>query len=198
MPQTWGQDSQGGFLTTPELSRKIREAAQPMCRFRQFVRPEEDFGRNMGDELDFTKVSDVATPGRKVSELETVPTSQITVFKDKVTADEYSLAIDYTWKLEILAKLDINSPVISALKNDMAKVLDKAASLEFRDTDLVYVPYGTNSNKQYVLYTNATVTPITQVSTRGMSIWDVKNLIDLMKSTYKMPKFDGTNYMSSV
>lgn len=192
MGQTWGTDSQGGFLTTPELSRKIREAAQPMCRFRQFVRPEEDFGRNMGDRLEFTKTSDIAVQGRKISELETVPTSNITIFKDAVTADEYSNSVEYTWKLEILAKLDINSPVISALKNDMAKVLDKAASIEFKATDLVYCPQGTETNKSYTLST----TGATNVATRNMSIWDVKNLIDLMKSTYKMPKFDGNNFMS--
>lgn len=192
MPQQWGVDSQGGYYTTPELSRKIREAAQPMCRFRQFVRPEDDFGRNMGDKLEFTKNSDIATQGRIVSELETVPTSTITIYKDEVVAAEYTNSIEYTWKLEVLAKLDINHPIISALKNDMVKTLDKAAANAFKATDLVYCPQGTELNKTYTLSTTGS----TNVATRNMAIWDVKNIVDLMKSTYKMPKFDGQNYMS--
>lgn len=190
--QVWVTNSLGGHLTAPELSRKVRVAAQPLMRFRQFVRPEEEFGANRGDVLQFDKVSNVAQEGRIISELEVVPETNITIYKDQITVHEFTNSIPYTWKLELLAKLDINSMLVEALKNDMAKVLDKYCAAEFKNTDLKYTPTGSEMDRDYNLATNGT--PVT--AERPMSLWDLKNVVDLAKSTYRMPFFDGNNYMT--
>lgn len=188
--QSWVQGPRGGYLTSVELSRQVRVAAQNMQRFRQFVRPEAEFGRNMGDTLQFNKVSNLEGSGRVIGETETVPTTQLTIYKDTVTAKEYTLGVDFTWTLEILAKLDIREIVINALKDDMAKTLDKAAADQFKATDLVYTPTGTDLNKTSTLGT--TGTPVT--ATRNIAAWDIKNIVDEMRSTYRMPYYDGRDY----
>jgi HK97 family phage major capsid protein len=189
--QVWVTGSLGGYLTSVELSRQVRVAAQPLMRFRQFCRPEEAFGRNLGDTLQFDKVSNVAQQGRVISELETVPETNFTIYKDTVVAKEFSNSVPYTWTLEILAKLDIKELIINALKDDMAKTLDKAVAMEFKNTDLLYAMTGTETNRTYTLSTNGTA----NTCTRNVTCWDVKNIIDQMRSTYKMPYFDGRDYM---
>lgn len=191
--QLWSVSARGGTLTQTQLSKKLRHAAQPLMVFRQFTMVETDFGKNEGDTLQFKKVGNVATRGRVISETEKVPETFITFTSDQVQAFEYSNSITYTWTVELLAVLDIRSAIVEALKNDMAIVLDIAASLEFKKTDLKYIPTGTETNKSYTLDTNGTPSI---AATRKASVWDHKNIVDLMKATYRMPKYDGKNYHS--
>jgi N4-gp56 family major capsid protein len=191
MAQVWVTAALGGHLTSPELSRNFRIAAQPLMRARQFVRPEQEFGQNRGDTLQFAKAGNVDTAGRVVGESETVPVAKITFYKSSITVDEFTNSIEYTWKLKLLAKLDVNSILIIALKNDMAKTLDKFIMSKFTGQDLKYSPTGTELNKSYVLNTNGTK----GTATRNISVWDLKNIIDKMKDTYYIPLWDGANYM---
>ena len=190
--QSWTVSARGGTLTSVNLSRKVRQAAQPKQIFRQFVRPEEDFGKNDGDQLTYKKVGNVAAEGRVVSEFEKVPETSISFTSDTITAYEYSNSVPYTWRVETLAKLDIRSLVIEALKNDMSKVLDKAVYQEFVRTDLKYTPTGTETAKTNTLGTTGTAV----AATRQMSVWDHKNIIDKMKATYFMPQYDSRGYMA--
>lgn len=189
--QVWVTSSLGGFLTAPELSRNLRYQAQPLMVARQFIRPEVDFGQNSGDTLLFEKVSNVAVQGRVVAETERTPETNITIFQDQMVAQEYTNSIPYTWTLEILAKLDINSMLIESLKNDMAKTLDKAAGSQFQAASFVYTPTGTETNRQSVFNTNGTATG----ATRNMAAYDMKNIVDKMQGTYFIPLYDGKNYI---
>lgn len=190
--QVWITPSLGGFMTAPELSRNMRYQAQPLMVARQFVRPEVDFGQNNGDLLLFEKVSNVATQGRVIAETEAVPETNITLFQDQMVAQELTNSIPYTWTLEILAKLDVNSMIIESLKNDMAKVLDRYCGQQFQQTDLTYIPVGTETNRQFVFNTNGTTT----AATRNVGAYDVKNIRDKMIGTYFIPNYDGKNYVS--
>ena len=42
--QVWQTNSLGGYMWSPNLSRKLRTALQPMVRFRQFCDAREAFG----------------------------------------------------------------------------------------------------------------------------------------------------------
>jgi hypothetical protein len=46
--QRWAVSADGGYLANPQLSKELRVAAQPLMRFRQFVRPEPGFGKKKG------------------------------------------------------------------------------------------------------------------------------------------------------
>ena len=190
--QQWAVGARGGFLTNIKLSKKLREVAQPMMRFRGLVRPEMEFGKNVGDTLQFDKVCNVATEGRVISETETVPETNFTISKDTIVAKEYSNSVPFTWQVELFADLDIRSTIINALKNDMAKVLDKAAGQQFVATDLKYAPTGTETAKTSTITTNGTKS----AATRNISVWDLKNIADEMRSTYKMPFYTTNDFMS--
>lgn len=192
MALVWQTDSLGGYLTSPELSRQMRLKAQPRMRFRPLSTPEQAFGMHMGDILQYTKVGD-ADDGRVVAEDETVPTSNLTFSRDQVQAQEYTLGIDFSWRLDILARLDVYNNVVKALTNSMARTLDKAAAAQFRDADLVYTPTGTPSNPAYTLGTAGVALAS---ATRRFTTWDHMNIIDLMGGTYLMPAYDdGGNYL---
>lgn len=191
MALVWQTDSLGGYLTSPELSRQMRIKAQPLMRFRPLSTPADNtLGMHRGDVLQFTKVGN-ADDGRVVSEDETVPTSNLTFTKDSVTALEYTLGIDYSWRLDILAKLDVYNNIIKALTNSMARTLDKAAAAQFRSADLVYTPTGTVASPSYSLGTAGVALA---AATRTFSVWDHMNIIDLMSGTYLIPYYDDVGY----
>lgn len=188
----WMTDSLGGYLTSPELSNQMRLRAQPKQRFRNLATPETSFGMHRGDVLQFTKVGN-ADNGRVVAETEKVPTSNLTFTKSSVTALEYTLGIDYSWRLDILAKLDVYNNIIIALTNSMARTLDIAAAAQYRAADLVYTPTGSSTLPSYTLGTAGVALA---AGTRAFSVWDHRNIIDLMTGTYNMPFFDDNGFVT--
>jgi hypothetical protein len=194
MALVWQTDSRGGYLTSPELSEKMRVKSQTLQRFRPLVTASgsESFGMHRGDVLQYTKVGD-ADDGRVVSETEIVPTSNLTFYKSSVTALEFTLGIDYSWRLDILAKLDIYNNIVTALTNSMTRTLDKACGAIFRSADLVYTPTGSVTVPSYTLGTAGVALA---AGTRPFSVWDHYNIIDLMGGTYHMPYYDGEGYVA--
>lgn len=195
MSLVWQIDSKGGFLTSPELSTEVRSQSQTMQVFRNFVTladSEANFGIHRGDTMQFVKVSDTQD-GRVVGETELVPTGSLNFFRDQVVAQEFTLGIDYSWRLDTLAKLDVHHTLVQALINSMTRTLDRACAAIYRAMDLVYTPIGSRANPQFVLGTAGV--PLA-VATRPFSLYDHMNIIDLMGGTYHMPLYDTNNYVS--
>lgn len=192
MALVWGTDSRGGYLTSPELSDIVRYRAQSIQVFRSFVSTvgSDTFGMNRGDVLQWTSVSDLED-GRAVDEDERVPTGTLSISKQAVSALEYTLGIDYNWRLDILAKLDVNNMLVTSLFNSMARTLDRACASVFRATDLVYTPTGSLTNPSYVLGTAGIPLATAQ---RAFTIWDHLNIIDLLQGTYYAPTFSPNKY----
>lgn len=188
----WQVNTLGGYLTTPELSEQVRVKAQTKQRFRGLATVEEKFGMNRGDTLQYVKAGN-ADDGRVVAETETVPTSNISFTKSTAVCKEYTLGIDYTWRLDMLAKLDVYNQVIVALTHSISRTLDRAAAAVFRSADLVYTPTGTETDKTYSL--GAAGVALSQ-ATRPWSVWDHRNVIDLMNGTYNMPFYDDVGFVS--
>jgi len=57
--QVWNTSALGGYMWSPNLSRKLRTALQPMVRFRQFCDAKEAFGLGIGDTFNWNVYSDV-------------------------------------------------------------------------------------------------------------------------------------------
>lgn len=188
----WQVNTLGGYLTTPELSEQVRIKAQSKQRFRGLASVDEKFGMNRGDTLQYVKAGN-APNGRVVAETEIVPTGNITFTKSTAICREYTLGIDYTWRLDMLAKLDVYNQVIIALTNSMSRTLDAAAGAVFRTADLVYTPTGTEADKTYSLGTAGVA--LSQ-ATRPWSVWDHRNVMDLMGGTYNMPFYDDVGFVS--
>lgn len=192
MALVWGTDSRGGYLTTPELSDIVRYRAQAQQIFRSFVSTvgSDTFGMNRGDVLQWTSVTDLED-GRAVREDEIVPTGSMSVNKQSIQALEYTLGIDYNWRLDILAKLDVYNMIVQSLINSMARTLDRACAAVFRSTDLVYTPTGSMTNPGYVMGTAGVPLATAQ---RAFTIWDHMNIVELLGGTYHTPYFTDSTY----
>lgn len=193
MPMNWTTPAEGGYLANPRLSSKLRFAALPLLRFRQFVRPEPGFGKNRGDRVEIIRVSNVETSGGILNELQETPVTRMLISKTAIIVNEYGNAIDYTGKLEALAEFDPENLIQEGLRRDMAEVLDRACAQAFLSTPYVYTPTGTPTNPSYILTTNGTPGA---TATRNMSTWDIRQIVKLMKSRlFRIPPYDGENYI---
>jgi len=140
--QSWGISADGGYMANPKLSKKLRFSTQPLLKFRQFVRPIDAFGKNVGDTVDYNKVTNVQTAGRKISETEKMPETKFIIRRASMSVSEWGNSIPYTGKLSDLSSFDITNPVHKGLRDDMAKVLDSGVATVAKTTDLSYTPTG--------------------------------------------------------
>lgn len=84
----WVTNSLGGHLANPQLSSKWRMAAQPLAKMRQFTTIKEAFGKGKGETFNFDKISNVATEGGVLTETNTMPVTQILVYKGTLSIEE--------------------------------------------------------------------------------------------------------------
>ena len=188
--QVWAVSADGGFLANPDLSKKMRKASQPMMKFRQFVRPVDGFGKSKGDTVDFDKISNVQTSGGKLTESVKIPETKYQIVKDSLVVDEYGNSVPYTGKLEAMSEFDINNPTQRALRDDMAKVFDKAVRDEMANTRTLYIPSGLQSG---TFDNDGTAT---NTAASNLTVFHIKDIVDAFKTgDYGT---DGTNDFNSV
>lgn len=187
MAQEWVTSSYGGYFANAYLSKKLREAAQPLLRFRQFSTVKEAFGKGKGDTINFDKVSNVASSGGTLTETATFSKTQFTVTQGTLTLYEWGNAIDYTGKLEALSQWGVRSPVVRALKNDQAKVLDAAVETQMDACKYRYVGTATGG---YAITSNGTATA---TNTSAFNAYHLKTMVDTLLGL-NAPPYDGDNY----
>lgn len=186
--QLWATNSLGGFLGNTHLSQKIRHAAQPMMKFRQFVDAEPAAGRSRGDTILFDKISNISTAGGSLSETDTIPKRNFTVRQGSLVVTEYGNSVPFTLKVQTLAEIEVPENIKVVLRNDMAKVLDSAAAVQFKTEK--YKAVCTNTA------TTAFTTNGTATATAGANMSDknVRDVIDQMKKL-NVPRYDGQDFM---
>lgn len=91
--QLWAVNSLGGYLSNNVMSKQIRQAAQPMMKFRQFVTPEPAEGRSRGNIVLFNKISNISTQGGTLSETSTIPKQNYTIKQGTLSVTEYGKSI---------------------------------------------------------------------------------------------------------
>lgn len=187
--QVWAVNSLGGYLGNPELSKKIRHAAQPLMKFRQFVDAEPAMARSRGDSVLFDKISNISTQGGTLTETATIPKRNYVIRQGTLTVTEYGNAIPWTLKAQTLAEISVPDIVKVVLRNDMAKVLDSAAATEFKTTD--YKATITNT----ATTTFGTAGAALATSSGSMSDKNVRDIVDKLK-ILNVPRYDGMNYIS--
>lgn len=145
----------GGVISSPPLSEKMRRSAQPLYRFRAFVDTKDALGKSQGDTFNWDKVANPTTIGGTLTETSTVPLTAQVITKGTLTVDEYGNGIPMTRKIEELSQFDMEQVIEKGLRDDMAGVLDAAAHAQFNNTLLRYVGTTTAGG---VLTTNGTAT----------------------------------------
>jgi N4-gp56 family major capsid protein len=115
----------GGFLVPEIWDRELRNAAQPLIRFRQFARQVAGLeGGGRGDIIHVQKVANVTTAGTTLTAGTTVPKTGMAISTVTYQVEEWGNGIAYEGRLEDLASHDTIAMYTKALGDDAAKVLD--------------------------------------------------------------------------
>jgi N4-gp56 family major capsid protein len=193
--QLWAYNSLGGFFYSLNLSEELREALQPMVRFRQFcdVKDASQQGKGKGQIFTWDVVGNVQTAGGTLVETNTMPETQFTITQATLTINEYGNSVPYSGKLEALSKFEVRKPVMQALRNDAVKTFDRAAWAQFNNTLLRVVPAsGGTSTSSLTLTTNGTVTGTNNIAFQKEH---AKLVVDLMKER-NIPAYSGDDYVA--
>ncbi len=147
--------TQSGYLTNNKLNKTFQKAAQPLLRFRQFVKFKEAFGKNKGESVNWLKVANVSSYGGKLVETNTMHETRQVLSWGTLSVDEYGNSIPFTGKIEALSEFDIVDIMKEGLLDDFVKCLDGNIEREFNSCALRYVGTATDG---YVLTTNGVTT----------------------------------------
>jgi N4-gp56 family major capsid protein len=186
--QVWSTSALGGYMWSPNLSRKLRTALQPMVRFRQFCDAKEAFGLGIGATFNWNIYSDVQQAGGTLVENQVMPETNFVITQNSLTITEYGNSVPFTKKLDDLSEQPVTEIIHKVLKNDARKVLDLAANTQFNSSPLRVWASGTSS---LTVNTNGTVSGTNSVLTNTL----VKAVADYM-AEQNIPAFDGVNYMA--
>lgn len=187
--QVWQTNALGGYMWSPNLSRKLRTALQPMVRFRQFCDAREAFGLGKGEIFNWNVYSDTQDQGGTLDETQVMPESNFSITQQSLTVTEYGLSVPFTKKLDDLSEHPVTEVIHKVLKNDARKVLDLAAYNQF------------NNALIRATSTSATAFALTENGTPGGSHTnefsnDHAKLMADELAERDIPTFDGNNYMS--
>ena len=187
--QIWAVNSLGGFFYTQNLSKELREALQPMERFRQFCDVKNAAGKNKGETFTWDVVSDVGTAGTTLVETNTIPETQFTITQATLTITEAGNSVPYSGKLEALSQFAVRQPVMNALRNDANKFLDRRAAIQFNNALVRYVGTSATGSATTV---NGTATA---TNTSALNTTHIKAICDIMKER-NIPAYVGDDYMA--
>ncbi len=91
--QIWATNSLGGYFYSLNLSDELRQALQPMARFRQFCELGDAVGKSKGQTWTWDVVQDVATAGGTLVETNTMPETNFTIIQGTLTINEYGNSV---------------------------------------------------------------------------------------------------------
>lgn len=192
--QVWVTNSLGGYMFSETLSNVLRQAVQPLVKFRQFadVKDAAVQGKGKGDTFHWNVYSDVATQGTTLLESNVMPETNFTISQGTMTIGEMGNSVPYSSKLDDLSKQPVKEIIGKVLKNDAKKAFDIAAEAQFNRTPLRVVPVGGTSTTAVTLTTNGTAAAINNVA---LGKDHIKAIVDLMKER-NIPAYVGDDYIS--
>ena len=157
MGQSWSVTADGGYATEPELTKLVRMQAQEAQGMAQLVNPpdEANLGKGKGDTVSFLFFRNVATQGGALTESNPIPKTKMTLVKSSFTITEYGNSLEWTEKLEDLARVDVNHPFMRGLMDDLRKVENDAVYDQAVLTDWKCV-FDHASNNTITFTTNGT------------------------------------------
>lgn len=195
--QSWTIAADGGHFANPRLSKKLRYHNTSRYVFRQFTRPEPGYGKNVGETIDFDKVSMAESEGGPIGEFQDIPETKFSIVKDNLRVREYANSIPWTGKLETLSEFNPSQPVQKVILNDQQKVLDEAVATEMKTTKISYAATGINLQAWDVDGTPSTL------ATTQFNMFHLKEMVDAAKKGVfgsgntgnKIPMFPDGNFV---
>jgi N4-gp56 family major capsid protein len=192
--QVWVTNSLGGYMWSPNLSKVLRMAVQPLCKFRQFadIKDAAVQGKNKGDTFHWNVYSDVATQGTTLLEGTAMPQTNFVITQGTMQITEYGNSVPFTSKLDDLSEQPVKEIIGKVLKNDAKKAFDIAAAARFNETPLRIVPTAGTHTSAITLTTNGTATATNNVA---LNKNHTKAIVDLMKER-NIPPWTADDYVA--
>jgi N4-gp56 family major capsid protein len=176
--------TQSGYLTNNKLNKMFQKAAQPLTRFRQFVKFKEAFGKNQGESVNWLKVANVSTVGGSVAETSTMPESKQALSWGTLSVTEYANSIPYTFKLEALSEFDIVEIIKGGLLDDAVKCMDGLVERKFNECKLRYSATTGSTG------TVSTAGTAAETNSAAFDAYHVRRMVDELKKR-NVPGFSG-------
>jgi N4-gp56 family major capsid protein len=181
-------------MASDRLSKTLRMAVQPLCKFRQFcdVKDAATQGKGKGDTFHWNVFSDVTTQGATLTETTVMPETNFTITQGTMTITEMGNSVPYTGKLDDLSEQPVKEVISKVLKNDAKKAFDIAAHAQFEASPLRVIPVDGTSTDAITLYTNGTITGTNKIALGNLH---VKAIVDTMKER-NIPPYEGDDYFA--
>jgi N4-gp56 family major capsid protein len=190
MSFTWQYDAPSGVYKNHQMSSKLRMAAIAECKFMQFVTPEEGYGKQKGESITITRVSNITVPTNgRLNEGVEIPQDELVLSTIAITVSEWGRAVPYTSLSTDLSKFDIGNVIQKKLRDQMSLVMDSAAAAAFKTVKIKATPNGIAS-----LNVSTTGTA-GATATVNLNVYHVSVIRDYMFSTLNIPAYEGGDYM---
>lgn len=155
-----------------------------------YVRPVEGFGRKMGENVTWTRVSTISEPtSADLIEGVRIPEDTYDISTASVTVTEIGRAVPYTSLSEDLSFYDLSNSIQKKLKEQMKLVLDTKIAVAFRAAQVKYAITGVSSNN---ITTNGT---FGAQSTANMNVFHAEEIRDYLFDTLRAKPFSGDDYI---
>lgn len=190
MSYSWDFDAETGVYKNRELSSKLFEDALENTVAMPYVDTQEEFGKNKGESLSFTRFTNITEPSSaELVELQPIPEVAFSLATSSFTVAEYGIAVPYTGKLEALAKHNIKNIVQRTLMEQKRLVMDSLALTNMKLARVKYVP---TSNSGGTPTYDGTVALTAQ---EALTYWHLEDISSLMFDTLAVPYWEGETYI---
>lgn len=177
------------FYVNP-LSDQVRVATQKKQVYRQFARPEMNYGAHQGTAMRYVKVSNLREYGRRVAPMSQTPVTSLDTSTFEVTWDTWANSVAIEEHADLVSQLSPSSMLANALRDDAARTLDTVIAQPLVKCDFVYTPTGTYATKTATAV--GTGVPVA-TQTRPFALWDLYKLVTYMKNQLGVPTYGNTN-----
>lgn len=188
--QTWTYDAPTGVYKNHAMSANMREAAIAETKFMQFVDPEPGYGKNKGESITITRVSNITEPtNARLTETDEIPEDTFSLSTVAITVSEFGRAVPFTSLAKDLGAFNLENKIQMKLKDQLQLVMDRNSAAAFKTAKVCAVPDGVSS---VAFSTNGT--PST-AGVANLNMYHVEQIRDYMKSTLHIPAYSGDDYI---
>ena len=186
----WQFDAPSGTFKQHTLSQNIREAAIAETKFMQFVDPEPGYGKNKGESVTITRISNIDEPtDGRLTEGNTVPEDEFSLSTVSITVSEWGRSVPFTSFAQDLSSFNLENKIQSKLRDQMSLTLDAAAATSFKDAKIKAIPDGVAS------LTYDTDGTASTTATVNLQTFHLESIRDYMFSTIHVPTMPGGDYI---
>lgn len=186
----WQFDAPTGVFKNHAMSAKLRMAAIAETKFMQFVQPEPGYGKQKGESITISRVSNITVPSNgRLLEGTRIPEDELVLSTIAITVAEWGRSVPYTSLANDLSKFDIGNVIQKKLRDQMALVMDSAAADAFQAGKIKAIPTGVAA---LTFDTDGTAS---SQATVNLNVYHVEQIRDYMFSTLNIPTYDGGDYI---